>query len=54
MSKNLIEVAEPKDRPIEAVAQLRDIAEWLRRDSHLDLAANLDDEADRIVRRYGV
>lgn len=50
---NIIEKHVPGDRPTEAVAQLRDIAEWLRDDGHRDLAGDLDEQADYIVERYG-
>lgn len=51
---NIIEATDPKDRPTEVVAQLRDIAEWLRYEGHRDLAGDLDEQADYIVERYGV
>lgn len=53
-SENIIEATDPKDRPTEAVAQLRDIAEWLRKDGYLGLAADADELADDIVIVHGV
>ena len=53
-SINIIESTDPKDRPTEAVAQLRDIAEWLQEEGHYDLADKVDSTANSIVRRYGV
>lgn len=40
------------DRPTEAISQLRDIAEWLRDQTHRDLAGDADDLADYIAERY--
>ncbi len=54
MSINIIETTDPKDRPTEAVEQLRDIAEWLRNSGFPSLAENADDLADEIVARVGV
>lgn len=48
---NIIEATDPKDRPTEAVSQLRDIAEWLRQDGHGDLADDADCLADCIIDR---
>ena len=48
-SINIIESTDPKDRPTEAVAQLRDIAEWLRADGYVGMAADADELADDIA-----
>ena len=45
---DIIELTDPKDRPTEAVAQLRDIAEWLRGGGFLNLAADADELAEDI------
>ncbi len=54
MQINIIEATDPKDRPTEAVAQLRDIAEWLRKDGYHFLADYTDDVADSVSRAYEV
>lgn len=48
-STNLIETTDPKDRPTEAAAHLRDIADWLRADGYLGLAADADELANDIM-----
>ncbi len=53
-SENIIEATDPKDRPTEAVAQLRDIAEWLRNEGLPVTAGEADDLADQIFHIYGV
>jgi len=49
---NIIEATDPKDRPTEVVAQLRDIAEWLRAEGEPEIAAGLDEVVDDIVSMY--
>lgn len=42
----------PKDRPTEAVAKLRDIAEWLRAEGEPEIADSVDEAADDIISMY--
>ena len=51
---NLIESTDLKDRPTEAVAQLRDIAGWLRAEGYHFMADYTDDVADSIAHAYEV
>lgn len=53
MAVNIIETTDPKDRPTEAVSQLRDIAEWLRNSGFRSLAEDADSLADEIHFRMG-
>lgn len=52
LSTNIIEATDPKDRPAEAVAQLRDIAEWLRAEGEPEIADSVDEAADDVVSMY--
>lgn len=52
LGTNRMEVTAPKDRPWEAVASLRDIAEWLRSQGHHDVADEVDVAADTVADLY--
>lgn len=52
--RHVFDETDSKDRPTEAAAHLRDIAEWLRADGEPEIADSIDDAADYIVKAYKV